>query len=141
MSSPGFYDYAILFNGTTSSTSYVNSNILNAGKHNKMCIFISQTLGAGLTSAEYKFQQGLLSDQSGEWFDYPIDNIATAAVSTDTPPEFYIEPQAWTQQIKGTPILLGPFEITIGMPFFRVKYKATGAGTLTTKIIATRIIL
>ncbi len=141
MSSPGFYTSHILYNSTTTSTTYVYSDALNTGKCNKICIYIAQTLGAGLTSAEYKIQQSLTAEPSGKWFDYPIDNIAMAVVSSDTPPEFYIEPQAWTQQIKGTPINLGPFEVTVGMPYLRVMVKVTGIGTLTTEIIATRIVL
>lgn len=144
MSQPGFYDSTIVFNSTTTSTTYVGSTIVPFSQKNKYCVYISCGLGAGLTSAEFKFQQCLTNDANGEWFDYPIVNYSTLTTSSDTPPEYYLTSKAFTQSLTsaaGQTQKLGPYEITVGMPFFRVAYKVTGGGTLTSKIIVTRILL
>lgn len=142
MSSPGFYKSTVLFDSTTTSTSYVFTSALFSTEKNKICVFINNRPGAGITSAQYKFQQSLTESASGVWYNLPIDNIGTAAVSADTPPEFYVDAQPWTQNFSSTSnSALGPFECTVGMPWFRVAFKATGAGTLTTTITATLILL
>jgi len=144
MSQPGFYDSTIVFNSTTSATTYAGSTIVPFSQKNKYCVYISSSLGAGLTSAEFKFQQGLVNDPAGEWFDYPIVNYSTLTTSSDSPPEYYLTSKAFTQSLvagAGVAQKLGPYEITVGMPFFRVAYKASGVGTLTSKIIVTRVLL
>lgn len=139
MSAPGFYDATTLFSGVVSNTTYAYSNVLQPSNKNKICVYIINNPGAGVTSAQYKFQQ---STNQVVWYDYPIDNIATAAISADTPPELYTPAYAWTQNFTSTSAAaLGPFELTVGMPFFRVAYKIGGAGNLTTTIVATRILL
>jgi len=144
MSAPGFYDYQVLLNGTTTSNSYTYSSIINTGKNNQMCVFISLSLGAGLTSAEYKFQQSLTNDPAGEWYDYPIVNYSTLTTSVDTPAEYYLTSKSFTQSLTagaGQALKLGPFPIIVGMPFFRVGRKASGVGTLTDKLTITRIVV
>lgn len=144
MSAPGFFDATTVFNSTTTSNSYAFSSIVNTGKNNKICVFINSNLGAGLTSAEYKFQQSFSNDPAGEWFDLPIVNYSTLTTSADTPAEYYLTSKSFTQSLTagaGQALKLGPYEITCGAPFFRVGYKASGVGTLTAKIIVTRIIL
>lgn len=143
MPSPGFHDLVTVVNEVaTNSTSYLYSNAIPiGGANNKVCFFADVNLGAGLTSVEFKFQQGQANiTDASNWFTMPIDNVATLATSADTPPEYYIVPKAWTQSVTATD-RLGPFPITVGMPFVRVAYKVTGAGTGTFTFRMSRILL
>lgn len=142
MSAPGFDDASIVINASTSSTTYAFSSVKNTGKHNKVCVFIKSAFDLG-TSAEYKFQQSQTEDPAGDWYSLPIVNYSTLTTSTDLPPEYYFTAKAFTIQHtqSAAATLLGPYEVTIAMPYFRVAYKLTGAGTLTSTVTLTRIIV
>jgi hypothetical protein len=142
---PGFFsnETPLVASTNITNTTYSFSSAYNTGTTNQLFAFVTGTLAGGATSFEWKIQQSL-SLSGGTWFDTPIIDAAGIITAPANVNEEYVAvARAYTIRylLAQNGNNLGPFGFSVSMPFFRLAYKITGAGTGNFNVILSRCIV
>lgn len=111
------------------STSYLFSDPFAIGTAAQGFLTAKGTLGAGVTSIEFKVQQAYSADPADDWNCYPLFNVASMVVVAN---EYVVTVKPYVFRIDastGTDGKLGPIPIPFFLPYVRLAYKVTGVGT------------
>lgn len=134
----GFNGAVFTLSATFTSTSYLYSNSENVGHCAQSALYAAVQLGGGVTSVEIKLQQGM-SGSIGPWYDYPLVDTANKVTVSN---EYVSVVKPYVLRLDAnTPSLtqgVGPIAFPLLMPYFRVAYKLTGAGTAAITVIVSR---
>lgn len=120
------------------STSYLYGDPISVGAYVQLFMGLKVTLGAGVTSFEAKLQQCLSADPTDDWFNVTLldtankTTVANEYVSIAKPDVASIDVNTGTD---GKLLFL----YMAAMPFVRVAYKISGAGTANAGILVGRV--
>lgn len=111
---------------SVSSNSYSFSTAYSVGTRNQLAFSFSATLGAGVTSAEFKIQS--CSTQSGTYVDWPYFDEINGTITSG---EYVVNAMPYVISIVTTGTNIGPINIPGTKNWWRLAYKITGVGTAT----------
>mgnify|MGYP001482851444 CR=1 FL=1 len=119
------------------STAYLYSSPFFVGPCVQGALCVRATLGAGVTSVELKLQQALSSDPSDAWFDWAlVDSANKTTVNNEYVSVVKSDVLRIDANTGSDP--LGPIPFPLLLPYVRLAYKITGAGTANIGVLITR---
>lgn len=110
------------------STTYSFTDAVYVGPCVQGFLCAKYTLGAGVTSVDFKIQQAFSASVSDDWFDTPLLDVAN---KTKVNQEFSVPmlPYVFSGTSTATNARIGPVPVPLLLPFVRIAFKVTGVGT------------